>query len=336
MSFVIDMETADNTAKPADDLDGQSTPSPRKSTPKQVMEDIEKILNVRKRQHHGESDDEEKSSVGEELVKNLRQKCFNLEIEYENLAKLITDLIDVTSELEKRVLKLEDSSLTKEDFKKKSVEFEKRFHRLEDVRQDTNQIASEGALGSWVDVVGKRTTATNNFEPTPLPEIQTKNMISVLVDQKERERRSKNVIVFGLEISKEGNIDQQNKEDETKMRKILSELRFGENLKFNLSRFRSKNNQSSPPPVLVRFEDEETRERVFYVAKLYRNVNNLKNVFINRDLTEIERNLDRDLRQRMKNKNEDEVNNGQPFRWKIRGYDIKRFRLGDAERANRI
>ena len=161
-------------------------------------------------------------------------------------------------------------------------------------------------------------------------------MTSVLVDQKERERRSKNVIVFGLEISKEGNIDQQNKEDETKMRKILSELRVGENLKFNLSRFRSKNNQSSPPPVLVRFEDEETRERVFYAAKKYRNVNNLKNVFINRDLTEIERNLDRDLRQRMKNKNEDEVNNGQPFRWKIRGYDIKRFRLGDAERANRV
>ena len=124
------------------------------------------------------------------------------------------------------MLKLEDSSLTKEDFKKKSVEFEKRLHRLEDVRQDINQIASEGALGSWVDVVGKRTTATNNFEPTPLPEIQTKIMTSVLVDQKERERRSKNVIVFGLEISKEGNIDQQNKEDETKMRKILSGIKF--------------------------------------------------------------------------------------------------------------
>ena len=161
-------------------------------------------------------------------------------------------------------------------------------------------------------------------------------MTSVLVDQKERERRSKNVIVFGLEISKEGNIDQQNKEDETKMRKILSELRVGENLKFNLSRFRSKNNQSSPPPVLVRFEDEETRERVFYAAKKYRNVNNLKNVFINRDLTEIERNLDRDLRQRMKNKNEDEVNNGQPFRWKIRGYDVERFTVNEAERAIRV
>ena len=51
-SIVIDMETADNTAKPADDLDGQSTPSPRKSTPKQVFEDIEKIFNLRKRQHH--------------------------------------------------------------------------------------------------------------------------------------------------------------------------------------------------------------------------------------------------------------------------------------------
>ena len=91
MSIVIDMETADNTAKPADDLDGQNKPSPKQATLKQVIEDIEKVLNVRKRQHHGEINDDEKSSVGKELVKNLRQKYFNLEIENENLAKLIAD-----------------------------------------------------------------------------------------------------------------------------------------------------------------------------------------------------------------------------------------------------
>ena len=66
-----------------------------------------------------------------------------------------------------------------------------------------------------------------------------------MVDQKDWERRSKNVIVFGLNINKEGYIDQQNKEDEKKMRKILSGLKIEENLKFNLSRFRPKSNQSS-------------------------------------------------------------------------------------------
>ena len=86
----------------------------------------------------------------------------------------------------------------------------------------------------------------------------------------------------------------------------------------------------------MRFEDDETRERVFFAAKKYRNLTNLKNIFINRDLTEIERKLDRDLRLQMKNKNENEINNGQPLRWKIRGYDVKRFRVNEAERAIRV
>ena len=67
---------------------------------------------------------------------------------------------------------------------------------------------------------------------------------------------------------------------EKKMRKILAEFKIEENLKFNLSRFRPKSNQSSPPPVLVRFEDDETRERVFFAAKKYRNLTYLKNIFI--------------------------------------------------------
>ena len=64
--------------------------------------------------------------------------------------------------------------------------------------------------------------------------------------------------------------------------------------------------QSSPPPVLVRFEDDKTRERVFFAAKKFRNSTNLKNIFINRDLTEIEKKLDRDLRLQIKNTNENE------------------------------
>jgi hypothetical protein len=80
--------------------------------------------------------------------------------------------------------------LTHEVFNIKSVELERRLTKLEKVSQDTNRIEAEGALVSWSDVVNKRTTVLNNLQPTPLPEIQTKIMTSVLVDRKERERRS--------------------------------------------------------------------------------------------------------------------------------------------------
>lgn len=81
------MESAENTGKSADFFDGHGSPSPKKPTPKQIKENFEKILNVRKRQHWGLSDDEDgNKSGGEELIKHLRQKCFNLEIENENLS----------------------------------------------------------------------------------------------------------------------------------------------------------------------------------------------------------------------------------------------------------
>ena len=50
-SFVIEMESAENTGKSADFFDGHGSPSPKKPTPKQIKENFEKILNVRKRQH---------------------------------------------------------------------------------------------------------------------------------------------------------------------------------------------------------------------------------------------------------------------------------------------
>ena len=116
------------------------------------------------------------------MIKQLRQKCFNLEIENENLVKLVTDLIDITAELDKRVLSLEDSSLTREVFNIKGVELERRLSKLENVSQDTNRIETGGTLVSWVDMVNKRTTDLNDLHPTPLPEIQTKIMTSEMVD----------------------------------------------------------------------------------------------------------------------------------------------------------
>ena len=45
--FVIEMETVEDTGKLADFIDVRGTTSPKKSTPKQIKENFEKILNVR-------------------------------------------------------------------------------------------------------------------------------------------------------------------------------------------------------------------------------------------------------------------------------------------------
>ena len=40
-SFVIEIETAENTGKPADFFDERGSPSPKKSTPKQIKENFD-------------------------------------------------------------------------------------------------------------------------------------------------------------------------------------------------------------------------------------------------------------------------------------------------------
>ena len=53
-SFVIDMESGDTAENQNEAIVDLSNSNSRKSTPKQVMEKVENILNVRKRQHSEE------------------------------------------------------------------------------------------------------------------------------------------------------------------------------------------------------------------------------------------------------------------------------------------
>ena len=58
-------------------------------------------------------------------------------------------------------------------------------------------------------------------------------MTTAMVDQKVREKRYKKVIIFGNSFRREFSPDKQDKEDNNKIRKILSNLKINKNLKFN-------------------------------------------------------------------------------------------------------
>ena len=54
-------------------------------------------------------------------------------------------------------------------------------------------------------------------------------------------------------------------------------------------------------------------------------MHSLKGIYINPDLTESERALDKQLRAKRNELNDDEKRNKQPFRWGIRGDRVIRF-----------
>lgn len=71
-------------------------------------------------------------------------------------------------------------------------------------------------------------------------------MASVLVDQKDRERRSKIVLIFGVEPSGNDNIDERVKEDGVKIEEILAEMQINKKRVVNFFRFRSRPDQNYP------------------------------------------------------------------------------------------
>ena len=99
--------------------------------------------------------------------------------------------------------------------------------------------------------------------------------------------------------------------------KILSDFKINENLIY------LDIDQKSPPQILIRFDDEETRRKVLFASKKQSTTVNLASFFINRDLTEIERKQDNKLRQTVKFLKMNRSKDGQTFRWKIKGHKSK-------------
>ncbi|CAF0894727.1 unnamed protein product [Brachionus calyciflorus] len=80
------------------------------------------------------------------------------------------------------------------------------------------------------------------------------------------------------------------------------------------------------PPILVQLACEKDRNELLIQAKILRTLPGHQNIFINPDLTQTQRMVDKELRVLRNSKNEEESNQNSPFRWRIRGFELVRFK----------
>ena len=85
---------------------------------------------------------------------------------------------------------------------------------------------------------------------------------NMILDQSVRERRSKNVLVFGVRKSLKTSYDDQRKEDALKIKEILSEIGFDVSKVVTSFRFKSKPNQMHDPPILLRLKSQSDRDEL--------------------------------------------------------------------------
>ena len=134
-------------------------------------------------------------------------------------------------------------------------------------------------------------------------------------ERKEREERSANVVVYGMKESEEEEAEKRKEDDTGGFLKMATEIgvdiKGGVEVKFRAGR---KREDGKPRPMIVKLEDEETRQNLLMNARRLARKDEWKTVFVSPDLTwqqrEEARKEEKRLREEAETKNEEAKNAG--------------------------
>jgi hypothetical protein len=191
--------------------------------------------------------------------------------------------------------------------------------KLKNDLESTKNLAKPSSISNeWVQVVTK---GAKNAKK-PIDQLTVAN--ATISELQEREKRKKNVIIYGVPESTSLNLTDKKAEDETKIKLILTAIDKSDVSPVYSRRLKSKDS-SKPGPLLVELSDTSLRNPVLLAAKKLRENDNYKSVYISPDLTEAERQLDYKLRQE-RNRLNSALGADSPFRYGIRGNQVQRFK----------
>jgi hypothetical protein len=184
---------------------------------------------------------------------------------------VIKGILDRIAKLESKVKLLESENETQKE----------EISRLRNNLNYSN-ISNKSNVGTeWRDIViGKNKKLTDN----------QMNILSVVgAEQKERQFREENVVLFGVPESKATTEEERQKEDEATVFTILDEIGAYKNVK--IKRFKSNPNKAAalqPRPIRVMVGCRETVLITLKQAKALKGSSHFKSVFFKRDLTTVQ------------------------------------------------
>jgi hypothetical protein len=186
----------------------------------------------------------------------------------------------------------------------KNTELEARVNALE---TNAPNVAHSilGDEKAWNVVAGK------NIKKT---QMQVDIINTAAKETQERHRREKNVVIFGLKISTKVTTEERKIDDETELNNVLDAIGFEKAKAIKTYRLKSRD-PTRPAPLVV--ELNTTSDRNILLKAAMTNRSNIKDIYINPDLTEAERNLSFQLRAERKALTA-KLEPTAPFYWGIR------------------
>lgn len=259
----------------------------------------------------------EESDFSETETKN----DLNLENDFPALIKKINWLANVNMNLSKTV---ENLSISVQKLSKRASETEKKLNdRIADLEGEIKSIkenqennnrknisylnteTSKNTELSWTTVVRsnlKRRNETNiNPESNSIPQYQVDQTNFVLAENQERELKKINVILHGLK-------PELNTEDRVQVERVFESIGANAKKIAYVRRFK-QTAKDKIAPVLVQLKQDSDRRKVLSSSKNLKNKEEYKSVYIQPDLTECQRKLNKQLREKRDELNREEQDN---------------------------
>ena len=210
------------------------------------------------------------------------------------------------------------------------VEYDKKFaeydERIKDVEME-NKVLKEKVLR----LEGKTEEASDGLVrmekelESGMEKAKNEVKEDVSNEMKEQEERNANVVIYGVEESKEEREEKRKEGDEKVVRELAAAIGVDDVGRMERKFRAGKKDETTgkPRPMVVRIEDPEVRERILDNARKLNRTDSWKRVFISRDLTwkqrEDAKKQEKQLRDEADQKNEAEKDEEKNGKWIVVG-----------------
>jgi hypothetical protein len=233
----------------------------------------------------------------------------------ERLSKIITQVNELIKEGQKTDKLVIDLNKRLALMEKKITEQEILINKLKEEKNNPENGQSKIA-SNWVTVLSK------NMKK---PQDQLTVMNAISIEQEQKKRREKNIVIFGIPESSKEALSEKRDEDKISVKNVLTAIGKGDVEPVNTRRLRSKN-ELKPGPIVIELSDKSERNPILASAKKLKTNPSYKEVYLGPDMTEAERLLDFQLRAK-RNELNSSLDKDSPFRYGIRGTEVIKFKI---------
>ena len=171
----------------------------------------------------------------------------------------------------------------------------KQQETIQQQQQQFQQQPTDQGLASWVSVASRAVARVEGKKLNRTPQ-QIEVLNSVVSEQRERERRKRNVIVFGVPMSSKTTPEGQDADDKGFIERAFRAIKADVKKIKNIRRFKANPSSNRPAPILIQLYGDGDRSVILKAAKELRKLTEYCEVYINPDMTEAERILENSLK----------------------------------------